>query len=603
MQERMAVGFKPAIEYLVHTLCESYPHLALSLPVRRLDETYALLRYGVENYFLSRYDSLATEKFYGMKRVMLHAAGDANSTSPLTPRARKLALLFAVLVPYLKAKLDAYHKQLAERLPRTASISSSSSSRRGEQTQRMGNMLRRLREFQYLRTMQKGFVATYPFAHFAYEGSFFLYQWLYLFGDTPYFSPVLKSMKTILVRVTQDDESVFRQNETTYREKLMEKLGGPGLFDRLRRIALRTTWATLDHSYVLLLLGIAGYKFVEWMYSEEGAATRLRFTSTDAPIPPPPLPPQFSGQALTLATMDPTLCPLCKQQRVNPAMVPSGYVFCYPCIYRFVEKHSECPVTQMKCDLTNIVKIYDDARDPVFWWPTTEEESMASIAPELEQKLVTACEEGNIKVCWNSVVELQSRYALSSESVAELLGYAFSCAAAHNQIDIMALLLYPTDMTDSGGGKPNVPLKSEIHSILLYGMCRWEKYFPGRPRFQCCFALRYLAYTAIVCVEQNSPLALEFLVQQQETPIPQLLADTDVVRCFEFALELGSDLNSPAPEIYRPLLMMLLHRYPTLLLPHVNGKHESVGGIIEKLMDALRASLLYEYVTNPQLQT
>ncbi|KAF4322374.1 hypothetical protein BBO99_00002965 [Phytophthora kernoviae] len=502
MQERMAVGFKPAIEYLVHTLCESYPHLALSLPVRRLDETYALLRYGVENYFLSRYDSLATEKFYGMKRVMLHAAGDANSTSPLTPRARKLALLFAVLMPYLKAKLDAYHKQLAERLPRTASISSSSS-RREEQTQRMGNMLRRLKEFQYLRTMQKGFVATYPFAHFAYEGSFFLYQWLYLFGDTPYFSPVLKSMKTILVRVTQDDESVFRQNETTYREKLMEKLGGPGLFDRLRRIALRTTWATLDHSYVLLLLGIAGYKFVEWMYSEE----------------------------------------------------------------------------------------------------VTEEESMASIAPELEQKLVTACEEGNIKVCWNSVVELQSRYALSSESVAELLGYAFSCAAAHNQIDIMALLLYPTDVTDSGGGKPNVPLKSEIHSILLYGMCRWEKYFPGRPRFQCCFALRYLAYTAIVCVEQNALLALEFLVQQQETPIPPLLADTDVVRCFEFALELGSDLNSPAPEIYRPLLMMLLHRYPTLLLPHVNGKHESVGGIIEKLMDALRASLLYEYVTNPQLQT
>ncbi|KAG7400307.1 ubiquitin-protein ligase peroxin 12 [Phytophthora boehmeriae] len=367
MQERMAAGFKPAIEYLTHTLCESYPQLALALPVRRLDETYALLRYCVENYFINRYDSLATEKFYGMKRVLLDTtAGGATTTSPLTPRARKLALLFAVLVPYLKAKLDAYHKQLSERLSRTASSSSSSSpsSRRTEQTQQIGNFLRRLREFQYLRTMQKGFVATYPFAHFAYEGSFFLYQWLYLFGDTPYFSPFLKSMKTILVRVTQDDESVFRQNETMYREKIMEKLGGPGLFDRIRRIALRTTWATLDHSYVLLLLSIAGYKFVEWMYSEEGVATKLRFTGTDAPVPPPPLPPQFSGQALALATMDPTLCPLCKKQRVNPAMVSSGYVFCYPCIYRFVEKHGECPITQMKCDLTSIVKIYDDARDP-----------------------------------------------------------------------------------------------------------------------------------------------------------------------------------------------------------------------------------------------
>ncbi|KAL4108499.1 hypothetical protein PRIC1_000214 [Phytophthora ramorum] len=355
MQQRMAAGFKPAVQYLAHTLCESYPNLALALPVRRLDESYALLRYCVESYFLSRYDSLATEKFYGMKRVLLTGENGEAKTSPLTPRARKLTMLFAVVLPYLKAKLDAYHKETAEQLSRTST---------GAGEQRMGNFLHQLRGFAYLRTLKKGLVATYPFAHFAYEGSFFLYQWLYLFGDTPYFSPFLRCMKTVLVRVTADDESAFRQNETSYREKLMERLGGPGLFDRIRRLALRTMWATLDHSYVLLMLGIAGYKFVEWMYSEEGVAAKLRFTGTDAPIPPPPLPPQFSGHALTLATMDSSLCPLCKQQRINPAMAPSGYVFCYPCIYRHVEQHGECPITQMKCEPTSIVKIYDDARDP-----------------------------------------------------------------------------------------------------------------------------------------------------------------------------------------------------------------------------------------------
>ncbi|OWZ05255.1 hypothetical protein PHMEG_00022685 [Phytophthora megakarya] len=354
MQERMAAGFKPAVEYLAHALCESYPNLAISLPVRRLDESYALLRYCVESYFLSKYDSLATEKFYGMKRVMLHG-GNNETTSPLTPKARKLALLFAVVVPYLKAKLDAYHKKTAEQLTRTRTTTNDS--------EQMGTFLHRLRSFQYLRTFKKGFVDTYPFVHFAYEGSFFLYQWLYLFGDTPYFSPVLKAMKTVLVRVTADDESVFRQNEAAYREQLMEKLNGQGIFDRIRRLALRTTWASLDHSYVLLLLGIAGYKFVEWMYSEEGAAAKLRFTGTDAPVPPPPLPPQFSGQALALATMDPKLCPLCKKRRMNPAMAPSGYVFCYPCIYRHIDEHGECPITQMKCELTSIVKIYDDARE------------------------------------------------------------------------------------------------------------------------------------------------------------------------------------------------------------------------------------------------
>lgn len=165
----------------------------------------------------------------------------------------------------MKSKLDAYHKETAEQLMRTTARptpANGEDSGAGRREQRMGNFLRRLRQFAYLRSLKKGFVATYPFAHFAYEGSFFLYQWLYLFGDTPYFSPFLRCMKTVLVRVTADDESAFRQNESNYREKLMEKLGGSGLFDRARRLALRATWATLDHSYVLLLLGIAGYKFV-----------------------------------------------------------------------------------------------------------------------------------------------------------------------------------------------------------------------------------------------------------------------------------------------------------------------------------------------------
>lgn len=188
-------------------------------------------------------------------------------------------------------------------------------------------------------------------------------QWLYLFGDTPYFSPLLRRMKIVLVRVTADDESMLRQNQSAYRDQMLAKLSGSGVLSRARRFLLRASWATVDHSYVLLLLGVAGYKFIEWMYSEEGTAVKMRMTGTDAPIPPPPLPPQFSGSALTLSSADPSTCPVCRQPRVNPAMSVSGYVFCYTCIYRYVEQHGECPVTQIKCDLPSIVKIYDDARD------------------------------------------------------------------------------------------------------------------------------------------------------------------------------------------------------------------------------------------------
>lgn len=99
MQERMASGIKPALEYLVHTVADSYPQVAFALPVRQFEETYALLRYLAERYFLTRYDSLATEKFYGMKRVMFQApteSGQPATTAPLTDRARTQSLLFVV---------------------------------------------------------------------------------------------------------------------------------------------------------------------------------------------------------------------------------------------------------------------------------------------------------------------------------------------------------------------------------------------------------------------------------------------------------------------------------------------------------------------------
>jgi peroxin-12 len=126
----------------------------------------------------------------------------------------------------------------------------------------------------------------------------------------------------------------------------------------MRRSLLRISWATLDYSHVLLLLSIAGYKFLEWIYSEEGTA-KMRSVAIDVPIPPPPVPPQFSGSALAV-TADPRLCPLCRRQRTNPAISISGYVFCYPCIYHYVEEEGECPLTKIKCDVDSISKIYED---------------------------------------------------------------------------------------------------------------------------------------------------------------------------------------------------------------------------------------------------
>ncbi|DAZ94975.1 TPA: hypothetical protein N0F65_000607 [Lagenidium giganteum] len=381
MQERMGSGFKPAAEYMLQTVCDAYPQVSRLWIAQCFEESYALLKYALDKYFLERYDSLASEKFYGMKRVMYHApeaAAAATSggstpqptTTPLTADARRQALVYAVLVPYLKAKMDNFYKDLVDEQPLPPTATNEQQQASAETTSNTTLVARssllwrrfwlRMRQFALLKSLKKGFVNGYPFVHFAYEASFFVYQWLYLFGDTPYFSPFLRRMKMILVRITANDESAFQQQQATYRKQVLAAIAGNSLLSKCRRGALRLSWATFDHSYVLLVLGIAGYKFVEWMYSEEGVAAKVRMTGSDAPTPPPPLPPQFSGQAMALGSMDPSMCPLCRKHRVNPAMSVSGFVFCYLCLYRHVEAHGECPVTQMKCDLASITKIYDD---------------------------------------------------------------------------------------------------------------------------------------------------------------------------------------------------------------------------------------------------
>lgn len=45
-------------------------------------------------------------------------------------------------------------------------------------------------------------------------------------------------------------------------------------------------------------------------------------------------------------------CPVCEQPWANPTALPTGYVGCYLCLYRFVERQGVCPVTG--CDLGGI---------------------------------------------------------------------------------------------------------------------------------------------------------------------------------------------------------------------------------------------------------
>uniref|UniRef100_K3WL73 Uncharacterized protein n=1 Tax=Globisporangium ultimum (strain ATCC 200006 / CBS 805.95 / DAOM BR144) TaxID=431595 RepID=K3WL73_GLOUD len=198
---------------------------------------------------------------------------------------------------------------------------------------------------------------------------------------------------------------------------------------------------------------------------------------------------------------------------------------------------------------------------------------------ELENALFIACKEGDVEKCEHILRQIQlqqQQQRITTESVDELIGYAFARAASCNQVELMRLLLVKGSES------------------LRYGICRSLKYFsPIHQNLRCVYALRYAGYAAMMCIEHNTVSAMRFLITHE------LLDEVEVVRCFHYAKRKAVNFDAPDPGAYRPMLMLLLTHFPFLLrrehCDHEKQQDERDAGF----MKALEASLLYEYQTRP----
>lgn len=254
----------------------------------------------------------------------------------------------------------------------------------------------------------------------------------------------------------------------------------------------------------------------------------------------------------------------------------------------------------------------------------------APIEPQRERALIDACTRGDVPAASAVLAQIhdqqgdgQRRSALPRQ-LEELVGYAFACAAGGSHVQVLELL-----MRSCGPA---------VRQALRHGVCREPRFFAPRCFFHCCFALRYVAFAAVVSIEQRALVSLEWLTawrpsrdggeeQYEDDGGDQeegLLTDADVMRCFRLAFSLAcrsfaASYTPPSstgsisqPEQFRPLLMRLLSRYPKLLLPLVHsaqpvnalllspvagssGHHDAA---VVAAAQALRSSLLYEHMTS-----
>lgn len=176
----------------------------------------------------------------------------------------------------------------------------------------------------------------------------------------------------------------------------------------------------------------------------------------------------------------------------------------------------------------------------------------------------------------------RKRESVTPEAIEEVVACAFARAARGNHVAVLAFLL----ALDT-----SYPTLAFVSLALRYGVCRTERYFPPLPNgARCCAALRYIGYAAVVCVEQNARSALQHLLDNA------LLEDVEVERCYALAKQRAARFDAPDVGAYRPLLLLLITRFPALLSHNgASSAPDNNSREAAEHMRALESSLVYEY--------
>lgn len=384
-EQQLAALLPPSLRYLLAVATPRYPRYLLPV-LNSFDEVYALLMLLVERHFLRTYGGSFTENFYSMKRArvlrvrggeipraQLGASDSVREASRLNSGDVWKNLTVLVGLPWLKRKLDesydihAAHTNLLgpgynrerDGLPSGATIK------------------------QRLMFWYKWFLRNiYPSVNAAYYFSLLVFNMAYLFDSTKYHSPFLWMIGTRIRRLGAADHAAI-EALTAPKASSPARPGEGGSIFSPRNLARTIQPRLLSSLKILLPTSIFALKFLEWWHASDFARQLSRKAAESIDLPPPILgslppsskptstntnttektpavptkqsridPPIASSSLLPILTVplppDSSLCPICTSPIVTPTASPTGYVYCYTCIHRWVSGEHERQVAFME---------------------------------------------------------------------------------------------------------------------------------------------------------------------------------------------------------------------------------------------------------------
>lgn len=306
----------PSLRYIVSFYAQRHPGRLLRI-ANRFDELYLVCMGIVEYYHLNRYNASFTEKFYGLKRARslnTRAITTRSSTPSMLASHTRLtrsqvwgSLFFVMVVPYIKEKLEARYQVLHAR-------------------QSVGSL-----DVASLSSLDRALLKWYPRLSASSAIISVAFYTLFLFGKSSKSSIVDLLLSTKYSRMAAADYdlgaggSAASTTTTTPIKRVKDTLLGALSF-------------TLPASMFLL-------KFLEWWHASDFARQMSKTTRDfegDENLPLPDI--------ISRAPTKSSNCPLCSGPINNPTATETGVVYCYMCIFRYLENAPEqsggrCPVT------------------------------------------------------------------------------------------------------------------------------------------------------------------------------------------------------------------------------------------------------------------
>ncbi|KAI9188363.1 ubiquitin-protein ligase peroxin 12 [Blastocladiella emersonii ATCC 22665] len=317
---KLQEALSPALRYVLASYAIRYPRYLLRV-LQYHDELFVFLMLVVQRHYLRVNKGAFAESFYGLKRAR---TTKHNRSADLAPRDVRWSMAALVVLPYVKGKLDEAFREI--KVESGAGLFDEEDSDSESDDGLDGSAPVSATERRKL-VARKWFLKLYPWINAAYGSAHVVYQILYMFDLTRYYTPVLHLLGVEVTRLTPADMRAIQRESQRPRNSAVAQ----------------TAHVALEVLKVALPTAVFFTKFVDWFFTTDLAKRADRDAAPPLPRAPPRLAPHPDGVALPPSRRT---CPLCRRAVVNPTATPTGYVFCYACVHRAVEERGECPVTK-----------------------------------------------------------------------------------------------------------------------------------------------------------------------------------------------------------------------------------------------------------------